>query len=190
MSKSAALMKAKELGDLDLIMINPNADPPVCKIVDYSKYRYMKEKKAKELKKNSKASELKEVKMSYNIDIHDYDVRLKHAQRFLKQGNRVKLTIMFKGREVQHEKLGFDLLVKISDDMTDICTLDSRPRREGRSLSCFVSPRAEVLKAINERKRAEEKAAKKKKEQRKIITPVLEDAPVDLSVKEDEMFQE
>ena len=90
MTKSEALNKAKELGGLDLILINENSDPPVCKIADYSKYRYIKEKKAKEVKKNSKASELKEVKMSYNIGSHDYEVRKKNASKFIIQGNRVK----------------------------------------------------------------------------------------------------
>merc|ERR1712228_569879 len=127
MSKSEALIKAKELGGLDLILINENSDPPVCKIVDYSKYRYMKEKKAKELKKNAKATEVKEVKMSYKIDVHDYGVRKKNALKFLNQGNRVKCTVMFRGREMQHDNLGFDLLQKLAEDMEEVCVKDGRP---------------------------------------------------------------
>lgn len=164
MSKEEALQKAKDMGALDLILINENSDPPVCKIVDYSKWRYMKEKKAKELKKNSKASEVKEVKMSYKIDVHDYGVRLKNAGKFLKQGNRVKCTVMFRGREVQHDNLGFELLDKMAVDLEDVCLKEGKPKREGRNLSSILSPRPEVLKSINEQKRAEEKAKKKKKE--------------------------
>lgn len=165
MSKAEALAKAKELGGLDLILINENSDPPVCKIVDYSKFRYMKEKKAKELKKNAKASEVKEVKMSYKIDVHDYDVRLKNAGKFITQGNRVKCTVMFRGREIQHDNLGKELLQRMADDLEKICVMDVQPKREGRTLSCFISPKPEVMKAISDRKRAGEKASRKKKEQ-------------------------
>jgi len=169
MTKSEALAKAKELGGLDLILINSNADPPVCKIVDYSKYRYMKEKKAKEVKKNSKASELKEVKMSYKIDVHDYGVRKKAVDKFIRQGNRVKLTVQFKGREVQHDQLGIQLLNRLAEDLTKISVMDGKPKREGRSLISFVSPRPEIMKAVNEKKRAEEKAARKMKEQKRAM---------------------
>mmetsp|Transcript_12094 Transcript_12094/g.15090 ORF Transcript_12094/g.15090 Transcript_12094/m.15090 type:complete len:317 (+) Transcript_12094:104-1054(+) len=164
MSKSEALAKAKEMGDLDVILINENSDPPVCKIVDYSKYRYMKEKKAKELKKKSKASELKEVKMSYKIDIHDYEVRKKNAIKFLNQGNRVKCTVIFKGREVQFENIGRDLLVRLSDDLSKLAAMEGRPKKEGRNLSCIISPKAELLKSIADKRRAEEKAQRKKRD--------------------------
>lgn len=163
MSKAEALAKAKELGGLDVILINANSDPPVVKIVDYSKYRYEKEKKAKEQKKNSKASELKEVKMSYKIDVHDYGVRIKNASKFIKQGNRVKCTIQFKGREQQHDRLGVELLNKMAVDMEDICSMEGKPKREGRTLFCIMTPRAEVTKAVNDKKRALEKEKKKNK---------------------------
>lgn len=165
MTKDEALAKAKELGDLDLILINPNADPPVCKIVDYSKYRYQKEKKAKEIKKNSSVSGMKEIKMSYNIGKGDYEVRLKKAEKFINNGNRVKCTIMFKGREVTHDKLGFEVLNKLADDLNNICLMENKPKREGRSLSCFISPKPDVMKAINDKKRKEERMKKKEKEQ-------------------------
>lgn len=164
LSKAEALAKAKELGGLDVILINENSDPPVVKIVDYSKFRYEKEKKAKELKKNSKASELKEVKMSYKIDVHDYGVRIKNAVKFLKQGNRVKCTVQFKGREAQHDRLGYELLSKMSDDMVDICIMEGKPKRDGRFLSCIMSPKPEVTKAFNDKKRAEEKQKKRNKQ--------------------------
>jgi translation initiation factor IF-3 len=157
-----ALAKAKDLG-VDLILINQGSDPPVAKIAEYSKYRYNMEKKSKEKKKNAKSSELKEVKMSYKIDKHDYEVRKKNASKFLTQGNRVKCTVMFRGREIQHDDLGRDLLVQLSEDLTKIATMEGRPKREGRNLSCFLLPRAEVLKAIGDKKRADEKAKKARK---------------------------
>lgn len=163
MSKQAALAKAQELGGLDLILINVNSDPPVCKIVDYSKYRYMQEKKRKEKAKNSKATEIKEVKMSYKIGDHDYGVRLKAATKFIKQGNRVKATIMFRGREVQHDNLGVELLQRMAQDMEDICNMEGKPRREGRNLGAILTPRAEVVKALNDAKRQKEKDKKKAK---------------------------
>lgn len=167
MSKAEALAKAKELGGLDVILINENSDPPVVKIVEYSKFRYEKEKKAKELKKNSKSTEIKEVKMTYKIDVHDYGVRIKNASKFIQQGNRVKCTVQFKGREVQHDNLGFDLLNRMAEDMSKICIMEGKPKREGRNLSCILSPRPEVTKAVNDKKRASEKEKKKMKLQGK-----------------------
>jgi translation initiation factor IF-3 len=166
MSRDDAMKKAKELGNLDLILVNSNSDPPVCKIVDYSKYRYALEKKAKEVKKNSKTSEVKEVKMSYKIDVHDYDVRKKNALKFLRQGNRVKCTIMFRGREVQHDNLGFELLERLAADLDDTCIKESRPRREGRFMSTILAPRPEVMKALNEKRRKMDKLKKQQRQER------------------------
>ena len=165
MSKSDALAKAAELGGLDLILINPNSDPPVCKIVDYSKYRYMQEKKRKEKAKNSKATEIKEVKMSYKIGDHDYGVRLRAASKFISQGNRVKLTVQFRGREVQHDRLGVDLMERLAKDLEDICNMEGKPRREGRNLGAILTPRTEVVKALNDKKRLMEKEKKRAKEE-------------------------
>jgi translation initiation factor IF-3 len=188
MTKSEAMAKAKELGGLDVILINENSDPPVAKIVDYSKFRYEKEKKAKELKKNSKASEVKEVKMSYKIDVHDYGVRIKNAAKFIKQGNRVKCTVQFKGREVQHDKLGFELLDRMAEDLTKICTMEGKPKREGRSLGVILSPRPEVTKAVNDKKRADEKAKKKNKKQMKELKAKGDD-PSDTSGSPDDLMK-
>jgi len=163
LSKADALAKAKELGGLDLILINDNSDPPVCKIVDYSKYRYAQEKKRKEKAKNSKATEIKEVKMSYKIGDHDYTVRLKAATKFIKQGNRVKATVQFRGREIQHDKLGFELLDRLADDLEDMANMEGKPRREGRTIGAILSPTPEVVKAINDAKRQREKDKKKAK---------------------------
>jgi translation initiation factor IF-3 len=169
MSRAEALAKAKELGGLDLILINNNSDPPVCKIVDYSKYRYSQEKKAKEVKKNSKTVEVKEIKMSYKIDVHDYDVRKKSASKFLTSGNRVKCTVMFRGREVQHDNLGFDLLEKLSAELEGVSLREGKAKREGRNLSLMLSPRPDVMKAISDSRRAEERAKKKKKDEEKAM---------------------
>ncbi|KAG7338312.1 translation initiation factor 3 bIF-3 [Nitzschia inconspicua] len=105
--------------------------------------------------------------MSYKIDVHDYEVRKKNAIKFLKQGNRVKCSVMFRGREVQHDKLGFELLDKLASEMEAVCVREGRPKREGRVLAMIVSPRPEVLKAVNENRRAIEKAKKKKKSEEK-----------------------
>jgi translation initiation factor IF-3 len=165
MSKAEALAKAKELGGLDLILINDNSVPPVCKIADYSKYRYSQEKKRKEKAKNSKATEIKEVKMSYIIGDHDYDVRLKAAMKFIRQGNRVKATVQFRGREVQHDNLGVELLVRLSTDLEDMANMEGKPRREGRTMGVILTPRAEVVKALNDAKRLREREKKKAKEE-------------------------
>jgi translation initiation factor IF-3 len=167
MTKADALAKAKELGGLDVILINDQSEIPVVKIVDWSKYRYEKEKKEKEVKKNSKTSEVKEIKMSYKIDVHDYGVRIKSASKFIQQGNRVKCTVQFKGREQQHDRLGYELLDKLAEDLTKICTMEGKPKREGRFLFCIMSPRPEVTKAMSDKKRADEKMKKQSKLQDK-----------------------
>ena len=180
LSRADALAKAKDLG-VDLILINPGSEPPVAKIADYSKYRYNMERKSKEKKKNAKSSELKEVKMSYKIDKHDYEVRMKNASKFLNQGNRVKCTVMFRGREIQHDDLGRELLIKLSEDLTKISSMEGRPKREGRSVSCFLIPRAEVLKAIGDKKRADEKAKKAKRGGKSKTKNVSEDGSADIA---------
>merc|ERR1712166_972816 len=107
-----------------------------------------------------------EVKMSYKIDVHDYEVRKKNALKFLNQGNRVKCTVTFRGREVQHDKLGFEMLDKLSGEMEEVCVREGRPKREGRNLSAIFTPRPEVVKQVNADRRAEDKAKKKKREER------------------------
>merc|ERR1712127_605496 len=103
--------------------------------------------------------------MSYKIGDHDYGVRLKAATKFINQGNRVRATIQFRGREVQHDKLGFEMLQRLAKDMEDICNMEGKPRRDGRKLGAILTPRAEVIKAINDAKRQREKDKKKAKEE-------------------------
>jgi ribosomal protein L12E/L44/L45/RPP1/RPP2 len=107
--------------------------------------------------------------MSYKIDVHDYDVRKKSASKFLTSGNRVKCTVMFRGREVQHDNLGFELLEKLSAELEGVSLREGKAKREGRNLSLMLSPRPDVMKAISDSRRAEEKAKKKKKEQEKAL---------------------
>lgn len=186
MSREDALAKAREMGNLDLILVNNNSDPPVCKIADYSKVRYEKEKKEKEVKKNSKTSEMKEVKMSYKIDVHDYDVRKKNAFKFLRQGNRVKCTVMFRGREVQHDNLGFDLLERLAAELDETCVKENRPRREGRFMSLILAPRPEVMKALNEQRRKMDKLKKQKRIERLENPGMVADSADDDDEDEDE----
>lgn len=164
LTKAEAIAKAVELGNLDLILVNANSDPPVCKIANYSKFRYAQEKNRKEKARNSKATEVKEVKMSYKIGDHDYNVRLKAAAKFIRQGNRVKATVSFRGREQQHTELGVELLKKLAGDLEEIGNMEGKPRREGRFLNAILSPRPDVVKEINNAKRQKEKEKKKGKE--------------------------
>ena len=124
--------------------------------------------------------------MSYKIDVHDYDVRKKSASKFLKQGNRVKCTIMFRGREVQHDNLGIELLGRLAQDLDEICLREGRPKREGRNLSLILTPRPEVMKAVSDVRRAEEKAKKKKKQQEKSEAAAAKSASTSVSVLEDD----
>lgn len=135
-----ALNMANEKG-LDLVVINPNQAPPVAKILDYGKYKFEAEKKAKEAKKKQHVVEVKEIKMRYKIDTHDYDVRIKNIKKFLKAGNKVKVVVMLKGREVQHSKLAFDLAERVKNDLQEEnFTLEKNPGMEGRNVVMVLAP--------------------------------------------------
>ncbi len=137
-----ALQMAQD-ADLDLVLISPNQAPPVAKILDYGKYKYEQNKKAKEAKKKQHTIELKEVKMRYKIDVHDYEVRLKSAKKFIAQGNKVKVVIMLRGREMQHSNLAFDLANRFIEDMkSEPVQLEKRPQIEGRNVTCYLAPSA------------------------------------------------
>lgn len=127
--------------DLDLVVISPNQEPPVAKILDYGKYKFETEKKAKEAKKKQHVVEVKEVKMRYKIDIHDYNVRLKSIKKFLEAGNKVKIIIMLRGREVQHSSLAFDLAKRVENDLQDITYIvEKRPGMEGKNVIMILAP--------------------------------------------------
>jgi translation initiation factor IF-3 len=126
--------------DLDLVEVAPQASPPVCKIMDYSKFCYEQEQKQKAARKKQSIIVVKEMKMRPKIDIHDYDTKKKHVVRFLQQGNKVKVTIMFRGREMTHTELGLNLLNKLAGELAEIATVEARPRLDGRNMTMVLSP--------------------------------------------------
>lgn len=139
---SKALKMAYD-ADLDLVLINPASEPPVAKILDYGKYKYEQEKKAKEAKKKQHTVEVKEVKIRYKIDTHDYQVRIKSIQKFIAQGNKVKIVIMMRGREMQHSNLAFDLANRFIEDLkNDPLTIEKKPMIEGRNVTMYLAPQA------------------------------------------------
>ena len=141
-------IKALEIAskrELDLVLVSEKANPPVCRIMDYGKYKFEQEKKAKEARKKSHQTEVKEVKMRYKIDKHDYDVRIGQAVRFLKSGDKVKCTVIFRGREIQHSNLAETLLLKMANDLEEQSEVQQRPKREGRNMIMFLSPRKTPL---------------------------------------------
>lgn len=139
MSTSAALAMAYEK-DLDLVLIAPNAQPPVCRIMDYGKYRFERDKKEKEAKKKQTVVEVKEIQLSCNIDTHDFETKVKHAHRFIGDGNKVRVVVKFRGREMSHLDIGRDLLARFEEAVSDAGTVEKRPSLEGRFMSMIVSP--------------------------------------------------
>jgi len=135
-----ALFLAEEAG-LDLVEVAPNANPPVCRIMDYGKFKYEKEKKAKLSRKKQKGSELKELTMRPKIDVHDYQVKLRNAIRFLEDGNRVKFTVRFRGREMAFKEKGVELLQRIIDDLKEISKQEHDIKEEGRNISVTLAPK-------------------------------------------------
>lgn len=140
MSAAQAQRIADEQG-LDLVKISPQATPPVCKLMDYSKFRFEQGKREKEAKKNQHVVEIKEIRMSPGIDVGDFNTKLKNAQKFLADGNRVKVSVRFRGREMAHTDIGKDLLVRFAEQCAEVATLDKEPKLEGRSMSIFLSPK-------------------------------------------------
>ena len=138
---SEAAMKIAEEKELDLVKISPMAKPPVCKIMDYGKFRFEQLKKEKEAKKNQKVVEIKEIRMSPSIDTNDFNTKVKSAVKFLNDGNRVKVTVRFRGREMAHTSLGQELLAKFGADCSEIATIAKDAKLEGRNMSMFLSPK-------------------------------------------------
>ena len=135
-----ALSMADDAG-LDLVLINPNQDPPVAKIMDFGKYKYEIEKKAKEAKKKQHTVDVKEVKIRYKIDTHDYNVRINNIKKFISQGNKVKIVVMLRGREMQHSSLAIDLANRfIADLANDPVTVEKKPMVEGRNVTAWLAP--------------------------------------------------
>ncbi|HEY1095984.1 MAG TPA: translation initiation factor IF-3 [Alphaproteobacteria bacterium] len=139
MSAREALLKAEEAG-LDLVEISPNADPPVCKILDFGKFRYQEQKKRAEARKKQKIIEIKELKLRPVIDDHDLDVKLRAAHRFLDEGDKVKFTLRFRGREMAHQDLGMKLLNRVKETLADKIRIEQEPKAEGRQIVMVVAP--------------------------------------------------
>ena len=135
-----AIATAHEVG-LNLVEVSPGADPPVCKILDVGKFKYEAQKKAAAARKNQKTQEIKEIKMRPNIDDHDYDTKMKAVQRFIEEGDKVKLTLRFRGRELSHGELGLRLLERVRDDAVDYAKVEQLPKMEGRQMLMVIAPK-------------------------------------------------
>ena len=140
LSRDEALRKAKDTG-LDLVEVAANAKPPVCRLMDYGKYRYEQSKKAQEAKKRQTVIQVKEIKMRPRTDVHDLNVKRKKIIKFLNQGNKVKVTVTFRGREIVHPEIGFEMLKKIANEMGDIAAVEHMPNMEGRAMSMILAPK-------------------------------------------------
>ena len=139
-SREEALATADEAG-LDLVEVAPGADPPVCKILDYGKYKYEAQKKKSEARKRQKTIEVKEIKMRPGIDIHDYDIKMRSIRKFLGEGDKVKVTLRFRGREMVHQDLGMNVLMRVRDDLDELAKVEQFPKMEGRQLTMVMAPK-------------------------------------------------
>ena len=138
-----ALRKADEFG-LDLVELQPNAEPPVVKILDYGKYKYQAQKRASEARKKQKVIEVKEIKLRPNIDSHDYDVKMRSVRKFLEAGDKVKITLRFRGREMAHVELGSQLLQRVREDIEEEAKIESLPKMEGRQMIMVLAPNKQI----------------------------------------------
>lgn len=138
---AAAALKIAEENELDLVKIAPGSNPPVCKIMDYGKFRFEQTKKEKEAKKNQRVIDIKEIRMSPGIDTNDFNTKLRNGQKFLSDGDRVKVSVRFRGREMAHTEIGEVLLRDYADKCAEIAVLDKAPKLEGRNMSIFLSPK-------------------------------------------------
>jgi translation initiation factor IF-3 len=139
-SRNDALTRAAEAG-LDLVEVAANADPPVCKILDFGKFKYEEQKKKNEARKKQKVIEVKEIKLRPGIDDHDYDVKMRSMLKFIEEGDKVKVTMRFRGRELAHQDLGMNVLMRVRDDLDKIAKIEQMPRMEGRQMTMVMSPK-------------------------------------------------
>ncbi len=138
--RTEALTKAIEAG-LDLVEVAPTADPPVCKILDFGKYKYEEQKRRNEARKKQKVIEVKEIKLRPGIDDHDYAVKMRAMQKFIDEGDKVKVTMRFRGRELAHQELGMNVLMRVKDDLDPVAKIEQHPRMEGRQMTMVMSPK-------------------------------------------------
>ncbi len=137
---SEAIRKAEDFG-LDLVEVQPNADPPVCKILDYGKFKYEAQKRANEARKKQKIIEVKEIKLRPNIDEHDYQVKMRNVQKFLDAGDKVKVTLRFRGREMAHQDLGANVLTRVREETDEFAKVEAMPKMEGRQMIMVLAPK-------------------------------------------------
>ena len=192
-------LRVAENEGLDLVEIAPNANPPVCRIMDYGKYKYDQEIKAKQARKNQSKIETKEMKFRPKIDTGDYNTKKKHILRFLADGCKVKITIMFRGRELAHPEQGLNILEQLADDLSEVASVDQQPKLEGRNMHMLIAPlpgAAKRLKAEKAAQIAEEEAAKAAEKAAKDAAKVakaaaeaaIEDADDDSEIELEEEF--
>ncbi len=139
-SRDEAQQSADDAG-FDLVEVSPNAEPPVCKVLDYGKYKYVEQKKANEARKKQKTIDVKEIKMRPGIDVHDYQVKMRNARRFLDDGDKVKVTIRFRGREMAHQELGMKVLDRVREELDELAKVEQFPQIEGRLMTMVIAPR-------------------------------------------------
>lgn len=139
-SRREALIRAQDAG-LDLVEVSPTAEPPVCKILDYGKFKYESQKKKNEARKKQKIIEVKEIKMRPGIDDHDYDVKMRAMHRFLEEGDKVKVTMRFRGREMVHQELGLRVLERVRGQLDEVAKVEQMPRLEGRQMTMVIAPK-------------------------------------------------
>jgi len=140
LTRADALARAEDAG-LDLVEVAPDGRPPVCKLLDYGKFKYQAQKRANEARKKQKIIEIKEIKMRPNIDQHDYDVKMRAMHRFLTEGDKVKVTLRFRGREMAHQNLGLKVLERVRDDLAELSKVEQFPKMEGRQMTMVIAPR-------------------------------------------------
>ena len=138
---AAQALKIAESKNLDLVKISPNAVPPVCKLMDYGKFRFEQTKREKEARKNQRVVEIKEIRMSPSIDVNDFNVKLRNAQKFLSEGNRCKVTVRFRGREMAHTNIGEKLLLTFAEECSEVANMEKNPKLDGRFMAMFLSPK-------------------------------------------------
>lgn len=166
---------ADEIG-LDLVEISPDANPPVCKIMDFGKYKYEIAQKAREARQNQTHIVVKEIRLGLKIEPHDYETKKAHIGRFLKSGDKVKVTVQFKGREQARPEMGYRLLMKLAEDVADVAFVEFAPKKEGKSMTMVLGPVVKKTHAKAQAKKAESKAAAKAIKEVKAISPELTEA--------------
>ena len=157
---NAQAQAAAERENLDLVEISPNAQPPVCRLMDYGKYKYDQEMKAKQARKKQTKIEVKEMKFRPKIDTGDYETKKGHVLRFLGKGNKVKITIMFRGREMAHPEQGFSILEKLADDLKELAVIEQQPKLEGRNMHMLIAPLPKDTKKVKKSAKSENASAK------------------------------